>query len=231
GTSVLVGRNPSLHPGDLRVLERVHVTALHHLKNVVVFPCQGDRPHPSEMSGGDLDGDMYFVIWDERFLPPEGQRHYPPMGYEPPPPPERKEGGVSVEDIEDFFLNYIMNDNLGIIANLHLAWADSSELGACSEECLELAKQHSLAVDFPKSGIPAKVPKELRRDNYPDFMPRLGGTKINYVSEKVLGRMYRSVVQISHTQAKVTEVLDHDMYVPGFEDFVDEAEVCSSWKD
>lgn len=33
------------------------------------------------MSGGDLDGDIYCVIWDEGLKPP---RSYPPMGYEAP---------------------------------------------------------------------------------------------------------------------------------------------------
>lgn len=27
------------------------------------------RPHPNECSGGDLDGDLYFVCWDRRLVP------------------------------------------------------------------------------------------------------------------------------------------------------------------
>lgn len=27
------------------------------------------RPHPNECSGGDLDGDLYFVCWDENLIP------------------------------------------------------------------------------------------------------------------------------------------------------------------
>jgi RNA-dependent RNA polymerase len=73
-----VGRNPSLHPGDLRVLTPRNVRALHHLVDVVVFPSNGERPHCDEMSGGDLDGDIYFVIWDTDLIP---KTDFTPMAY------------------------------------------------------------------------------------------------------------------------------------------------------
>lgn len=36
------------------------------------------RPHPNECSGGDLDGDLYFISWDEDLIPP---RTVTPMDY------------------------------------------------------------------------------------------------------------------------------------------------------
>ena len=36
--------------------------------NVVVFPTTGTRPELHKMSGGDLDGDVYYAIWDKLFL-------------------------------------------------------------------------------------------------------------------------------------------------------------------
>lgn len=72
---VLVTKNPCLHPGDLRVLEARsdELTDKHfsHLTNCVVFPRKGSRPHTAEISGSDLDGDLYFVTWDQRLIPPE----------------------------------------------------------------------------------------------------------------------------------------------------------------
>lgn len=47
--------------GDIRKLEAVDIPEFHGLKNVIVFPQQGLRPHPKEMSGGDLDGDTFWI--------------------------------------------------------------------------------------------------------------------------------------------------------------------------
>lgn len=49
--SVVVTRNPCLHPGDVRQLVAVDVPALRHFVDCVVFPRKGSRPHPNEMAG------------------------------------------------------------------------------------------------------------------------------------------------------------------------------------
>ncbi|KAL0356013.1 UNVERIFIED_CONTAM: RNA-dependent RNA polymerase 2, partial [Sesamum radiatum] len=77
---VVVTKNPCLHPGDVRVLEAVCDVKLqeNNLVDCLVFPQKGDRPHPNECSGGDLDGDLYFISWDENLIPP---RTVDPMDY------------------------------------------------------------------------------------------------------------------------------------------------------
>jgi RNA-dependent RNA polymerase len=117
----IVGRNPSLHPGDIRVVQAVNEPKLHHLKDVVVFPMTGDKPVPSMLSGGDLDGDDFFIIWDKKLLPKEWNYH--PMDYTAPKPREL-DIDVNVDHVRDFFVSYMKNDVLGVVAYAHLGHAD-----------------------------------------------------------------------------------------------------------
>ena len=130
----IVGRNPSLHPGDIRVVQAVDNPQLRHLKDVVVFPTKGDRPVPNMLSGGDLDGDDFFVIWDKDLIP--RQWNHPPMNYDPPEPKELGRD-VVVDDLREFFVNYMKNDVLPLIATSHLAFAD--EYGPKSQLCKPLS--------------------------------------------------------------------------------------------
>lgn len=121
----IVGRNPSLHPGDIRVVEAVDIPGLRHLKDVVVFPQTGDRDVPSMCSGGDLDGDDFFVIWDERLVPKEW--NFPPMNHDADPSgtgEKRVVDDVNIHDMCAFFAQYIKNDCVGLVATAHFAWAD-----------------------------------------------------------------------------------------------------------
>jgi RNA-dependent RNA polymerase len=79
---VVIAKNPCLHPGDIRILEAVDAPGLRHLYDCLVFPQKGDRPHTDEASGSDLDGDLYFVTWDENLIPPS-KKSWPPMEYAP----------------------------------------------------------------------------------------------------------------------------------------------------
>lgn len=80
--AVAIAKNPCLHPGDIRILEAVDVPSLHHLADCLVFPQKGDRPHSNEASGSDLDGDLYFVTWDQDLIPPS-KKSWIPMDYTP----------------------------------------------------------------------------------------------------------------------------------------------------
>lgn len=129
---MLLGRNPSLHPGDLRVVRGVDVPALHHLKDVVVFPQTGDRDIPSMCSGGDLDGDDFLVMWDPDLLPRDWNDE--PMDYKAPRP-ITLDREVTTNDITSFFVTYMKNDTLPTIAHAHLALADFSDDGVRDEKC------------------------------------------------------------------------------------------------
>ncbi|KAK4395678.1 RNA-dependent RNA polymerase 1 [Sesamum angolense] len=191
---VVVAKNPCLHPGDVRVLKAVDVKALHHMVDCVVFPKKGMRPHPNECSGSDLDGDIYFVCWDSDLIPP---RQVSPMDYDPAPT-TGLDHDVTIEEVEEYFTNYIVNDSLGIISNAHTVFADKEESMALSESCLALARLFSIAVDFPKTGVPAEIPSHLRVKEYPDFMDK--PDKTTYESKRVIGKLYREVKDILHIQ-------------------------------
>ncbi|KAK5998750.1 RNA-dependent RNA polymerase 1 [Cladobotryum mycophilum] len=183
----IVGRNPSLHPGDIRVVQAVDNPKLKHLRDVVVFPSVGDRPVPSMLSGGDLDGDDFFVIWDPNLIPTEW--NHPAMNYTGPEPREL-DRDVNVDDLRDFFVNYLKNDVLPLIATSHLAFADI--YGPKSALCLHLAEMHSKAVDYPKTGEPAKWKSKYNPQKWPHFMEK---KKSSYQTKKALGVIYDKVVK------------------------------------
>jgi RNA-dependent RNA polymerase len=187
----ILARNPSLHPGDVRVVRAVNAPALHHLKNVVVFPQTGDRDLANMCSGGDLDGDDYMVLWDKDLIPEIINN--PPMDYTPERPLETDKP-ITAADMSEFFVNYMKNDALGQIAHAHLAQADFNDNGVGDDMCLELAELHSRAVDFPKSGIAAEMKRELRPRKWPHFMEKkhLSQHQI-YLSKDILGRLYDEV--------------------------------------
>ena len=128
----LVGRNPSLHPGDIRVVEAVDIPQLRHLRDVVVFSSKGDQDVPSMCSGGDLDGDDFFVIWDPKLLPSEWS--HPPMNYTAPKPLIEPRGSTA-KSLASFFVLFMKNDRLPLIAHAHLATTDYAVEGAKDEKC------------------------------------------------------------------------------------------------
>ena len=185
----VIARNPSLHKGDLRVVLAVDIPELHHLRDVLVLPQTGDRDLSSMCSGGDLDGDDYVVIWDETLIPEIW--NVEPMDYTPPIP-VKVEGDVTQNDIVKFYHQYMKNDFLGKIAHAHLAWADHIEGDSLnSEQCLELVDLHSKAVDYPKTGVPAHLPRRLEQHPWPHFMEKRSEKR--YKSRNILGQLYDAV--------------------------------------
>lgn len=212
---VCVIKDPALHPGDVLRLRAVDATTsaraqadprirdyFRSLSDVLVFPQNGPRPHANETSGGDLDGDEFFVCWDERLLPP---RSVPPAAYEPAGPSmqpevfhpgylETADGRLPLVDcaaLQQWFIAFLKGDTLGRLSKAHEAWADYSPLGAEAPQCLELARLCSLAVDFPKSGRAVAFPPELQPPMRPDFQGPVHG-QASYPSRKVLGTLYRA---------------------------------------
>jgi RNA-dependent RNA polymerase len=104
----MISRSPTTHPGDVRMVRAVGKPdnappGLISLKNCVAFACKGHRPLPSMLAGGDLDGDIYCLVMDERLFP---KREYPPGDYEPPEH-ARLNRPADARDIANFVVDYI----------------------------------------------------------------------------------------------------------------------------
>lgn len=159
---VVVTRSPALHPGDVQVADAVDVpgdSPLTALNNCVVFSSKGQRDLPSQLSGGDLDGDLYNIIYMPRLFPGivSDPAEYPIIN------PIDIGQEVTRSDMTSFFIQFMKNDQLGRIAVSHLTVADQEAEGTFHPACILLAELHSTAVDFSKTGIPVS---ELRREGY-----------------------------------------------------------------
>ncbi|KAM5379841.1 hypothetical protein ACJA88_005269 [Fusarium oxysporum] len=166
---IIVTRSPALHPGDIQIVNQVTPPQGHPLRslqNCIVFSQKGKRDLPSMLSGGDLDGDLYNIIWDPDALP---DNYFLPADY-PRVKPKPLDRPVKPQDIADFFVDFMRTDILGMIATRHVVLADYHEQGTTHPDCISLAGMHSTAVDFSKTGIPVDV-KALPKN--PPFRPDL----------------------------------------------------------
>lgn len=225
GVDVIVHRSPCHHPGDIRFLRcRADVpTHLRQLTDCIVFPCHGSRPHPDECTGGDLDGDIFTVIWDERLIPSK-QNIVEPMTFDIDDPPECNEV-IDDRGLIQFYIESIKNDILGVASNAHLAICDSAGKGCFDGDALELARICSRQVDSRQTEKHMSIVRRLSPKIYPDFMQNI--EKGSYPSEKVLGQMYRRCKSLLETTASncstASNKMDDDFLVPGYDLYLDQA--------
>ena len=200
---VFVTKNPCLHPGDIKILKaKGKCPQLSHLINVIVFSAKGDRPMPNMIGGGDLDGDTYYVSWNQEIIRSIKIRNVPSLD-----DPNysgnvfQKEKAVNktfitMEDITNTYLDASKNSHVPLISNLHSAFADEDlEKGAFNEKCLLLSQLFSVEIDSAKHGkfIDPNIFKEkgLELNAYPDFLNIENFP--SYESKGILGQLYRSI--------------------------------------
>ncbi|UJR11489.1 hypothetical protein I4U23_015669 [Adineta vaga] len=170
---VLVAKMPCLHPGDFRRLTAVNVPKLQTcIRDCIVFPQKGSRPHPNEMSGSDLDGDQYWVYWGRRL---KIRQMDDPLSYEAASP--KKVPTITQDIIVDHIIDSLGAESQGIICDTHLAIADFHREHTRFKECIYLAELFARAVDAPKSGETINLDRvyELRDEyceRYPLFMKK-----------------------------------------------------------
>ncbi|XP_078444839.1 putative RNA-dependent RNA polymerase 1 [Wolffia australiana] len=66
-------------------------------------------------------------------------------------------------------------------------------------ECRELAKLFSIAVNFPKTGVPAVVLPSLTTKEFRDFMEKLD--KPTFTSKSVIGKLFNAVIDLDSAVA------------------------------
>ena len=178
---LLVTRSPALHDGDIQYAYNVVPPAEHplsELTNCIVFSSKGDRDLPSQLSGGDLDGDIFSIIWDTGAHP---IRTFAPADY-PRVSPIDIGRPVERDDMAQFFIDFMKTDHLGMIATRHMILADQEDGGTSHPNCRRLAQLHSTAVDFSKTGIPVQINEIPRGSNFrPDLYVVSYGLIICYV--------------------------------------------------
>ncbi len=222
---VIVTRSPALHPGDVQLATNTlppnDEHPLAHHRNCIVFSRRGKRDLPSQLSGGDLDGDVFHVIWDPEVV--GAVTTFLPADYTRVPPLELGRL-VETADIANFFVDFMQTDHLGVIATRHKVVADQKDDGTLDLDCIKLAELHSSAVDFSKTGRAVELSELPRSPKWrPDFL--VPGPSITifdksaisldehslpqgdeddegneegprfryYQSEKILGQLYRAV--------------------------------------
>ncbi|KAH9903554.1 RNA dependent RNA polymerase-domain-containing protein [Xylariomycetidae sp. FL2044] len=68
GMDILVARAPAHFASDIQRVKAVFKPELGSLKDVVIFPTTGNDPLADKLSGGDYDGDIAWICWDQRVV-------------------------------------------------------------------------------------------------------------------------------------------------------------------
>ena len=182
--NVLLYRSPGIHPGDVRKAKIVTpppalVEALGRLgerSSAIIFPTRGKRSLADEMAGGDLDGDTFNVIWDdklvaacqcepalqdEEMLQVQAQAATRAPANQPPEADEiirEKRLAALVHGIR------LQDGCVGMSANAWLRVAET--VGAGDPRARKLACTYAIALDAGKNG--SAVP---RRDPFKEPLP------------------------------------------------------------
>ena len=200
---VVIYRSPSLYPGDIKILNAVNNSFLDYMINVVVFSKKGKRPTFNQLSGGDLDGDRYFILYNDYII-----KHIKDTNCEPLEDPKYsnseknnnniKTEKITIEDSINCMIKSTSNNLIGQICDNHLSFADESKLKAKDPKCIKLCKLFNQEIDASKTGNfinPSILKREqLIKKKRPDFLSNgIANKKRIYQSPGILGKLYRKI--------------------------------------
>jgi len=200
---VIIYRSPSLYPGDIKLLNAVNNPSLSHMVNVVVFSKKGNRPIFNQLSGGDLDGDRYFISYNDDITNNVKDTNCKPLEDLKYSDSEKnnnniKNEKITIEDSINCMIKATSNNLIGQICDTHLSFADESLFKAKDTKCIKLCKLFNQEIDASKTGnfIDSSILKKekLIKKKRPDFLSN-GITNKNriYQSPGILGKLYRKI--------------------------------------
>ncbi|KAL5394363.1 hypothetical protein PMIN06_004228 [Paraphaeosphaeria minitans] len=160
---ILVSRQPACRRSDIQKVRTVRHPELSHLIDVIVFPTKGQYPLAGKLQGGDYDGDIFWVCWDQAIVQPFKNAPAPVV------PPDPAQYGIQqdirklpqIMDSADLstvnsFLaeafEFRMAPSMLGIATSHLEKMAYYENQVSSNRLDALCDMHDLLVDAPKQG-------------------------------------------------------------------------------
>ena len=198
---VTVYRSPSLYPGDIKILKAIDNYLLSHMVNVIVFSKKGKRPTFNQLSGGDLDGDRYFVLFNDYITNKIKDINCEPLEdqkYSNKNHNFQKKEKISIDDSINCIITATKNDLVGVICDNHMALSDKSKLKAKDPNCIKLCKYFNQVIDATKTGDFIQL-STLKKENLimnkrPDFLSNGNNNKNKiYKSPGILGKLYRKI--------------------------------------
>ncbi|KAI0717586.1 RNA dependent RNA polymerase-domain-containing protein [Cerioporus squamosus] len=168
---VAITRMPCFSTGDIRKFTAVVRPELDHIENCIVFSRMSPRSIPDMIASGDLDGDLYIVIWDQALIPPTQVPVLtrPRASSQPPGTPTDVRRTCTPEgmmaDAIDTFVKYRGQGLL--VARLHGKWVEAAQTTpalAASPLARGLVKLNEEALDMVKNGVdPKSIESQLNR--------------------------------------------------------------------
>jgi len=200
---VVIYRSPSLHPGDIKILTAVNNHLLDHMVNVIVFSKQGSRPTFNQLSGGDLDGDRYFISYNDDITKNIKDTNCKPLEdlkYTEKSNKNIKNEKIVIEDSINCMIKTTSNNVVGQICDNHLSFADESKQKAKDPNCIKLCKYFNQEIDASKTGnfidLLNLQKEKLIKKKRPDFLSNGMNNKNKiYESPGILGKLYRKIDQ------------------------------------
>ena len=111
--------------------------------NVIVFSKQGNRPTFNQLSGGDLDGDRYFISYNNDITNNIKDTNCKPLEdlkYTEKTNEFIKKGKITIKDSANCMIKTTLNNVIGQIYDNHLSFEDESLFKAKVPKCIKLCK-------------------------------------------------------------------------------------------